>query len=922
MTRQPRASASVSRSVTVLGRSCALLLGLLSLGGGLLPDARAQQAASAVPPALCEVLDMLLQVTVGGQTRGDFLVKVTPGGLLLEGEALQAAESGYGLGTLTCDGLNYVLLDPAVKPSYDPLAQTLSLTPVLALLPGNTLDFRGVQAVTPAPTQPAYGADAGLRASVTTGGGLSAQTYLGGAYFGGALSAYVGLSASLNSAPVAGGERTTTGGFGVKAIAHYDLNTDWGVSAAYRVDGESVGGLGYGVGSFTGLTVNTRGGLQRELTRVELELPLEANVVVRVGERTLRSFRAAPGKLVILNIPLENIVGTVEVNVTDSNGTRSFSSPYSFGGGSLRPGGYLATVRGGYLGDPFGGFAQRTLDASGRLGLVNNWSVQANARLLESSYGANVQARHTSDIDSLGFGVSASGSFAQAVQTGNAAGNTAGSNTPDVRVNADYARQIGTLGLSASLNVPLLNVGASQIGLGLGYQGGRWAGSLNGGYDLGGQQLNASLGAGYTFDDGRQLTGTLSGGYSFLQSAWTVGANAGYALSSTQQLNAFVNSSSGVGGAAGRVSAGVGLRYTPSDQLSVEAGASAATGIPVTSVLGATPTDPAATITRYGGTLAASYVIAPGQTVRASTDFASLSASYEDSRTLYTSANATLSRTGDGRTGSGLAGSLSGEVRGAVTFLPGRAVLGQKLGQRAVVVRTNTPGIPLLLNGARVAVTDASGEALLTGLPEGSVSQVAVDLDALPFNITARDATADIALAQSGVYILDWTRNFDVSRWVQLFYTPTEFSVYGVFLSGGQKYTLDDQGFVLIPDTRKAVRGTLQSDDGARQCELEIPATGDRATCPPQPLQNNVGQQSGAGQLSVTQPAVAQTPETQTPETHSSVAQSPATQPPVAQPPIPTDAQIVAQIAAGGPELLIKLPPINQLPADQTSPTD
>ena len=125
MTRQPRASASVSRSVTVLGRSCALLLGLLSLGGGLLPDARAQQAASAVPPALCEVPDMLLQVTVGGQTRGDFLVKVTPGGLLLEGGALQAAESRYGLGTLTCDGLNYVLLDPAVKPSYDPLAQTL-----------------------------------------------------------------------------------------------------------------------------------------------------------------------------------------------------------------------------------------------------------------------------------------------------------------------------------------------------------------------------------------------------------------------------------------------------------------------------------------------------------------------------------------------------------------------------------------------------------------------------------------------------------------------------------------------------------------------------------------------------------------------------------------------------------------------------
>ena len=876
MTRQPRAQISASRRATALGRSCTLLLGLLSLGALLTPSAQAQQSVSAAAPALCDVPETLLQVTVGGQTRGDFLVKVTPGGLLLEGGALQAAESKYGTATLMCDGLNYVLLDPALRPAYDPLAQTLSLTPVLDLLPGNTLDFRGVQAVTPAPTQPAYGADAGLRISAATNGGLNAQTYLGGAYFGGALSVYAGVSASLNSVAGAGSERVTTGGFGVRAIAHYDLNTDWGVSAAYRVDGDSVGGLGYGVGSFTGVSVNTRGGLQRELERVELDLPLEANVVVRVGERTLRSFRAAPGKLVILNIPLENIVGTVEVNVTDSNGTRSFASPYSFGGGSLRPGGYLATVRGGYLGDPFGGSSQRTLDASGRLGLSNNWSVQANARLLEGTYGATVQARHAADIDSLGFGVSASGSF---VQSGAQV-------SPDVRLNADYARQIGSLGLSASLNVPVFNLGASQIGLGLGYQSGRWAGRLSGGYDLGQQQLNASVGAGYTFDDGRQLTGTLSGGYSFSQSAWNVGANAGYALSSTQQLSAFVNSSSGVGGAAGRVSAGLGLRYTPNDQLSVEAGASAATGIPA-----ATPTDPAATTTRYGGTLAASYIIAPGQTVRAATDFASLSASYEDSRTLYTSANAVLARTGGG-----LTGSLSGEVRGAVTFLGGRTVLGQKLGQRAVVVRTGTPGIPLLLNGARVAVTDSSGEALLTGLPEGSISQVAVDLDALPFNITARDATADIALAQSGVYILDWTRNFDVSRWVQLFYSAKEFSVYGVFLLSGQRYTLDDQGFVLIPDTGKAVRGTLQSDDGTRHCELEIPATGEKAICPVQPLQNNVGQAN-----SPSQPLG-----TQSPVTQSSVTQASA----------PTDAQIMAQIAAGGPELLIKPPVINQLPTD------
>ena len=109
---------------------------------------------------------------------------------------------------------------------------------------------------------------------------------------------------------------------------------------------------------------------------------------------------------------------------------------------------------------------------------------------------------------------------------------------------------------------------------------------------------------------------------------------------------------------------------------------------------------------------------------------------------------------------------------------------------------------------------------------------------------------------------------------------------------------------MLIPDTGKAVRGTLQSDDGARRCELEIPATGDKAICPPQPLQNNVGQQNGSVQPPATQP----------PATQPSV-----TQPPVTQPPAPTDAQMAAQIAAGGPELLIKPPPINQSPTDQVT---
>lgn len=861
MTRQQHIPGLRARTVSRLGRSCTALLGLLSLGA-VLAQTTQVQADSAM---FCAVPDALLQVTVGGQTRGDFLVKMTPAGVLLERGALQPSEAKYGSATFNCDGLAYVLLDPQIKPTYDPLTQTLSLTPVLALLPGNTLDFRGAKAVTPAPTLPAYGLDGGLRASAATSGGLSAQTYVGAAYFGGPLAAYAGLSASLNSVPGVDGERSTSGGLGIRAMVHYDFNTDWGVSAAYQVDSDSVGGLGYGVGSFSGLSATARGGLQRELSRVELDLPLEANVTVRVGERTLRQFRAAAGKLVLLNIPLENIVGTVEVNVTDSNGTRTFSSPYSFGGGTLQPGAYLVTGRAGYLGDLFSGSAQRTLDLNSRLGLSNNWSVQAAVRLLESNYAASVQGRHSSETDSLGFGVTVNGYLAPDVLGNRAA--------PDLRLNADYARQIGPLGLSATVSVPVLNVGASQFGVGLGYQDGRWTGSLSGGYDLGGQALSASLGAGYTLDDSRQIAASVGGSYSFAQNLWNAGLSVSYVPDTSKQFSAYVNTSSGTGGTPGRIQAGVGLRYTPNDQLSVDAGVNLARTPFADPVTGQTSVTNA-----FGGTLAASYLIVPGQTVRASTDFNSLSASYEDARTLYVAANLNLARTD-----SGLSAAAGGEVRGAVTFLEGRPVLGQKLGQRAVVVRTGTPNIPLLLNGARVAVTDAAGEALLTGLSEGSVSQVAVDLDALPFNITAREATADISLAQSGVYILDWTHNFDVSRWVQLFWTPAEFSVYGVFTVMGQKYTLDDQGYVLIPDTGKVQRGTLSSDDGRRTCELDIPATGEKAICPPLPLQNHVDQ---------TLPA-ASTDQTDV-----------------------MDAQPATQIAVGAPQLLLRPPAFVQPPAN------
>ncbi len=862
MTRQFARPTSISRPSPRTGRPGLILLALLSLGGVV---AQTVPAPSDGAP-LCAVPDALLQVTVGGQTRGDFLVKVTPGGLYLEASALQASEAKYGKSALTCDGLDYVQIDPQVKPAYDPLAQTLSLTPVLDLLPGNTLDFRGVQAVTPSPTQPAYGADAGLRASAATSGALNAQAYLGGAYFGGPLSVYAGVTAGLNSSQSSEATRNTSSVFGLRALARYDVNPDWVLSAAYQVDSDTVGGLGYNVSSFSGLSVTARGGLQRELARVELDLPLEANVVVRVGERTLRQFRAAPGRLVLLNIPLENIVGSVEVSVTDTNGTRTFASPYSFGGGTLQPGAYLLTGRGGYLGSPFSGSALRTLDLNGRLGLANNWSVQATARLLESNYAANVQGRHASESDSFGVGASVIGTF----------GSQAGALPPDLRVNADYARQVGPLGLSATVTLPVLNLGASQFGVGVGYQAGRWAGTLSGSYDLGAQALGASLGAGYTFDDARQVSASVSGSYNFPQKSWNAGLTASYVPDSSRQFSAYVNGTSGTGSGAGRIQAGVGLRFTPDDRLSVDAGVNVARQ---------PSSDPAGLpATALGGTLAASYLLAPGQSLRASTDFNSLNAGYEDTRTLYTAANVVVARTD-----SGLSGAVSGEVRGAVTVLNGRAVLGQKLGQRAVVVRTGTPGIPLLLNGARVAVTDSAGEALLTGLPEGSISQVAVDLDALPFNITARDATADVSLAQSGVYVLDWTRNFDVSRWVRLFWTPTEFSVYGVFLIGTEKYTLDDQGYALIPDTGKAQSGTLRSDDGVRSCTLNVPATGEIAVCPPQPIQNNLGQPVGSV--------------TPTPDAPAAAVSNPAR----------TDAQIAAQIAAGGPELLLQ-PPLATAP--------
>jgi len=78
---------------------------------------------------------------------------------------------------------------------------------------------------------------------------------------------------------------------------------------------------------------------------------------------------------------------------------------------------------------------------------------------------------------------------------------------------------------------------------------------------------------------------------------------------------------------------------------------------------------------------------------------------------------------------------------GAVAFAGGALALGNSVADSFAIVDVGAPGVPVAVHNRRVAITDFTGKALVTGLQSNHRNRVSVDVDDLPENL-ALEATA------------------------------------------------------------------------------------------------------------------------------------------------------------------------------------
>lgn len=170
-------------------------------------------------------------------------------------------------------------------------------------------------------------------------------------------------------------------------------------------------------------------------------------------------------------------------------------------------------------------------------------------------------------------------------------------------------------------------------------------------------------------------------------------------------------------------------------------------------------------------------------------------------------------------------------LKGAVGFSGGSASLQPVLPQRAILVHTGIPNLPILLNGQQAAVTNAKGDAILVNLSTGRTAEVGVNLEDLPITLSVRMQRQTVIPPVNGLVTLDWRDNFQAYRWVQFRWNDSELAVNADFLTADGKIQLDDQGNGLLLSTATPVTGTLSSQDGTRTCQVTVEAKQEQVQC-------------------------------------------------------------------------------------------
>ncbi|GAA4007705.1 hypothetical protein GCM10022631_19600 [Deinococcus rubellus] len=512
--------------------------------GGL---ALAQQAASPPAPAaltpetICALDNQLLSVSVGGQSRGDAVVKVSGERFFVEARIIQPSEQKYVLARNECEEGAFLELDPRLKPRFDPLKQALQLQPFLDLLAGNTLDFRRDQQIMPTLTQPSIGLDFGIGASQSLSADFSTtvQGYLGIGYASGALSGYAGGFASFSPGD------TAVSGFSAapRATLRYSVNPRLDLTAAYNAPPDSLG-FRDGLQRFQGVRVDARSDNQLFFPTINLELPLDADIQVNVNGRQLRTFRASAGTLKLINIPFQGFGASVDVIIDDGTGARIKNYSYFADARSVRPGAYVLGVQAG-LQD-----GQRSLTGQGVFGLGRGWTLSSNADLFGERYRASATLDYVDDLNSVSTGLTLGGT----VQT-----------TPEARLSLRYGRIVNDqFSVNIATTIPVTQPAKLNLQAGASYRLDRWAYQVSGGYDFGQQALNLSANTNYTFASGQAIS-------------FGIGKSPqGLSATLSTNLSPLPNLQVGLGAAATslpafRVVPALDLRYTPNGQNTLSA---------------------------------------------------------------------------------------------------------------------------------------------------------------------------------------------------------------------------------------------------------------------------------------------------------------------------------------------------------------
>lgn len=282
---------------------------------------------------------------------------------------------------------------------------------------------------------------------------------------------------------------------------------------------------------------------------------------------------------------------------------------------------------------------------------------------------------------------------------------------------------------------------------------------------------------------------------------WSLGAGGYYRLNDEVIVGGFVQAQQG------RQLAGLNLRWQLRPNLSLSAQASGGHVAPDTLQ------DKSASPWTGGGRLGIEYAPSAGRRLGVSVAFPAWQDSqllYEDQRNVAAQLVLTPRR-------------LHAGIAGVVNVIGGQLVTGRETSARSLLVRTGVAGVQLLVGG-QPAVTDQRGNALVALDPAAQQVSVSVYSDGLPVNVTVRNDSARLNVRGNGLITLDWRSNFEVSRWVRLFWISGEPAANADLHLGGQSLPADPDGNVLLPQNLSSLSGVLSSQDGTRQCAITLTA--------------------------------------------------------------------------------------------------